>query len=154
MTMPQPSRHNGIKLRPNTGSPFPTFVIEIAISNEDRDRLLTDAETKHFHVNTSIFVWLGIKVRLRNSGDDFWMGWGRRRAIGYGLKLEEQTEDANGVATYFPVKSMVPLVGQLTIPSSYIFSPVTPPLTVPANFVLSFEQIRATIEVGMYHDGK
>ena len=152
--MPQASRHNGIKLRPNTGSPFPTFVIEISISYEDRDRLLTDAETKHFHDNTSIFVWLGIKVRWRDSGDDFWMGWGRRQAIGYGLKLEEQTEDVNGVATHFPVKLMVPLVGQLTIPSNYIFHPVTPSLTVPANFVLSFEEIRATIETGMPHNGR
>jgi hypothetical protein len=154
VNMPQPSRNNGIKPRPNTGTPYPTFVIEIAISNEDRDRLLADAETKHFHDNTSIFVWLGINVRLRSSGDDFWMGWGRRRAIGYGLKLEEQTEDANGVATYLPVKLRSPLVGQLTIPSSSIFHPVTPPPTVSPSFVLGYEEIRATIEAGMYHDGR
>lgn len=154
MNMPAPSRHNGIKLRPDTNTPYPTFVIEIAVSNEDRYRLLTDAETKYFHINTSICVWLGIKVRLKNSGDDFWMGWGRRRAIGYGLRLEQQTEDADGVTTYFPVKSQTPLVGQFSIPSASIFHPIALPPTVPANFVLSFEGIRATIEWGMSQAGK
>ena len=57
-------------------SPYPTFVFECAVTNENRDRLLDDAETKHFHVNTSIQIWLGLKVRLSEvqHGETFWIG--------------------------------------------------------------------------------
>ena len=86
--LPPPSRHNQLKYRPNSQSPYPTFVFECAVTDENRDRLLDDAEAKHFHVNTSIQVWLGLKVRLGQvqHGETFWIGWGKRRS--YRIWLE------------------------------------------------------------------
>ena len=78
-------------------------MFECAVSNETLNRLLEDAEAKHFHINTSIQLWLGLKVRLSQveNGETFWIGWGRRKSIGYGLRLEEQSEDAQGTQLTF-----------------------------------------------------
>ena len=150
---PVPSCHNRLKFRPNSTSPYPTFVFECAVTNENLDRLLDDAETKHFHGNTSIRVWLGLKVHLSKvqHGETFWIGWGRRRSIGYGLKLEEQSEDEDGVATFLPVYTSdnVRLLGQVTIPTQLIFQPVPCPPNAPANLVLSFEDVRLAIIDGL-----
>jgi hypothetical protein len=45
-------------------------------------------------------------IRIENSANSlgtelFWFGWGRRKAIGVGIELEEQTGDENGVTAYF-----------------------------------------------------
>lgn len=128
-------------------------MFECAVANENRDRLLDDAEAKHFHENTSIQVWVGLKVRLSQvqRGETFWIGWGRRRGIGYGLKLEEQSEDESGVATFLPVYTQgnVPLLGQLTIPTQLIFQPLQCPANIPANLVLLFEDVRLAIIEGL-----
>ena len=62
--------------------------------------------------------------------------------VGYGLRLEEQTQDTNEVNAYYPVQTQNPLVGQLTIPSMYIFHPLSPPPHLPRSFILSFEDVR------------
>lgn len=151
--LPPPSRHNQLKYRPNSQSPYPTFVFECADSNENRDRLLNDAEAKHFHINTSIEVWLGLKVCLSpvQGGETFWIGWGRRKNMGYGLKLEEQSEDEHGMASYLPVygQDNVVLIGQLTIPTRLIFQPLQRPADVPLNLVISFENVRQAIIEGL-----
>lgn len=153
--LPLPSRHNQLKYRPYSQSPYPTFVFECAVSNENRNRLLDDAEAKHFHANTSIQVWLGLKVCLSQvqDGETFWVGWGRRKSIGYGLKLEEQAEDGYGVATYLPVyrQGNVPLIGQLSIPTHLIFQPLPCPANVPPYLILSFENIRLAIAEGLQY---
>ena len=126
------------------------MVFECAVTHESRERLLSDAEEKHFHINTSIMVWVGLKVRLnanQNSGD-FWLGWGRRRAIGWGLRVEEQTEDANGDSIFLPIHTQIPLVGGLTIPSRAMFDPLQPPATSP-NLLLAFEDVRLAIADGL-----
>jgi len=113
---------------------------------------LEDADEKHFHVNTSIAIWLGLKILLSQTqgGETFWIGWGRRKVIGYGLKLEEQSEDENGIATFLPIYSQgnVPLIGQLTIPTHLIFQPLQLPANAPPDFVLSFENVRQAIIAG------
>src|ERR1700738_811593 len=103
--MPPPSRHNNLKFRPHSQSIYPTTVFECAVTHESRERLLADAEEKHFHVNTSIMVWFGLKVKVnatQNCGG-FCLGWGMRGAIGWRLRLEEQTEDHNGITTFLPM---------------------------------------------------
>ena len=151
--LPPPSRHNQLKYRPNSQSPYPTFVFECAVTDENRDRLLDDAEAKHFHVNTSIQVWLGLKVRLGQvqHRETFWIGWGKRRSIGYGLKLEEQSEDEHGVATFLPVYTAdnAVLLGQVTIPTRLIFQPLPCPANAPEDLVLSFEDVRLAIIAGL-----
>lgn len=41
---------------------YPTFLVEIAVTNEHRGRLVADADLKYFHVNTTNYAWLGVKV--------------------------------------------------------------------------------------------
>ena len=147
--LPPPSRNNNIKIRPGSYSSYPTFVFEIAYANEDRERLLRDADEKHLSPNTSVNVWLGIKVQTSTTGITFWAGWGRRKLVGNGLHLEEQTQDANGVSAYYPVQTENPLMRQLTIPSMYIFHPLPSPPHLPQSFVLSFEDVRQAIEDGL-----
>lgn len=127
------------------------MVFECAITHESRERLLSDAEEKHFNINTSIMVWIGLKVRLNANKDsgDFWLGWGRRRAIGWGLRLVEQTEGANGVSTFSPIHTQNPLAGGLTIPSQAIFAPLQPPAISPPNLLLAFEDVRLAISDGL-----
>jgi hypothetical protein len=131
-------------------SGFPTFCFEIAVSNEDGERLLNDAEVKYFSPLTDIVVWMGVKVRRRAAGTDFWAGWGRRKQIGYGLFLMEQTEDANGESTFLPVNA--PLLGALAVPSDLIFGSIPVPPGVPLNFVVPLEDIRTAINDGTEWD--
>lgn len=66
-------------------------------------------------VNTSVQVWLGIRLDLANN--IFWAGCGRRNLNGVGLCLMEQTEDNARVTTFLPVYSypQLPPPGQFTI---------------------------------------
>ena len=41
-----------------------------------------------------------IKTETTLAGTTFWAGWGRRKLVGYGLRLEEQTQDVNGAGIY------------------------------------------------------
>jgi len=146
--MPAPTRVNAIKLDPTTGSPYPTLVFETALANETLEKLLADADMKHFGSNTSICCWVGLKVHLRDSGNHvFWLGWGRRRpsALG-GLNLEQETTDANGYRTMLPVHTATPLIGELVIPSQIIFGPAVLPPNTPPNYVLPFEDVRQMID--------
>lgn len=72
-------------------------MFQCALTHEFSERFLSDAEEKHFNINTSIMVWIGLKVKsnLNQNSGNFWLG--------RGLRLEEQTEDANGVATFLPI---------------------------------------------------
>jgi hypothetical protein len=96
-----------------------------------------------------------LKVRLSRvqNGETFWLGWGRMKSIGHGLRLEEQSEDTQGGSTYLPVYSQNnnPLVGQLTIPTALIFQPLQPPVGVVPNLVLSFEDVQLAIIRGLAH---
>ena len=149
--MPAPSRHNALKYRPDSQSIYPTMVFECAVTYESSERLLPDAEEKYFNINTNIMLWIGLKVMLNANQDsgEFWLGWGRRRAIGWGLRLEEQPEDANGVVTFLPIHSQIPLAGGLTIPSQTIFAPLQSPATSPPNLSLAFEDVRQAISDGL-----
>jgi hypothetical protein len=114
---------------------------------------LEDAEAKYFTPETSVQVWIGLKVRLSlvEHGESFWIGWGRRKTIGFGLKLEEQSEDEEGITAFLPVYTQgnAPMAGQLTIPSRLIFAPLQPPATVGPNFVIPYESVRLAIMRGL-----
>jgi len=121
------------------------MVIEIAYQNKTLDRLLQDAEVKHMSPQTNINVWLGIKVNKTMGGFDFWSGWGRRKLIGYGLRMVEQTEDENGNSAFIKVNAPAPIAGMFTIPSSAIFHPVATPAQVPQDLVIPLEELRLMI---------
>lgn len=128
-------------------------MFEVAVTNETLEKLLDDADQKHFSSITSISVWCGIKVKLssRRGDETFWCGWGRRKAIGYGLKLEEQTEDDAGMATFLPVHldENAILNGALTIPSDLIFYPLPPPADATEALLIPFEDVRKWIIAGL-----
>jgi hypothetical protein len=133
-----------------TSQRYPTIVFEVAVSNQERNRLLNDADTKIFSVHTSIAIWVGLKVDLHNNV--FWAGWGRRSLTGSGIRLEEQTEDENGVASFLPIfcpHPQTPLGGGCSIPSTLVYDPLPVPPDQPINLILSIESMRAAIEMGL-----
>ena len=67
------------------------------------------------------------------------------------MGLEEQTEEATGVAAYLPVYlyPQVGLLGQFTIPSTLIYNPLPVPVIKQANLVIPIETLRAAIEEGI-----
>lgn len=125
------------------------MVFEYAVTHESRERLLSDAKEKHF-INTSIMVWIGLKVKLNEKQDsgDFWLRWRRRRAIGSGLRLKQQTEDANGFAIFVPIHTQNPLTNGLNIFSQAIFALLRPPAN-SFNLLLAFDDVRLAISVGL-----
>ena len=147
--LPAPTRQNCLKYQPGTLKHYPSFVFEVAVSHEDRERLLTDANDKYFNGNTSVQVWLGIKLDLVNK--IFWAGWGQRNLSSVGMRLMEQTEDNAGVTTFLPVYPypVIPLVGQFLIPSSLIFHNLQLPAGMPSNLVIPLEEIRSKLEEGI-----
>jgi hypothetical protein len=46
----------------NTNVMYPTFTIEVGKTHESWDQLARDAESKHFAADTSVAVYLGIKI--------------------------------------------------------------------------------------------
>ena len=125
----------------------------MAVTNEALEKLLDDADQKHFSPVTSISVWCGINVKVcsRRGQETFWCGWGRRKAIGYGLKLEEQTEDDAGMAAFLPVhlNRNATLNGYLTIPSNLIFPSLSPPTDATETLLISYEDMRKWIVEGL-----
>ena len=147
--MPNPSHQNNLQYQPGTFTHYPTFVVEIAVINKDRDRLLADADLKYFNVNTSVQVWLGVKVDLAQNM--FWAGWGRRAQVGNGLRLAEQVEDGQGNAAFLPIYPWpaTSVVGQFSIPSTLILHPNPVPPAISNNLVVTLEEIRSLIETGI-----
>ena len=70
--IPRPGRGNHLLSHPGKLSGYPTCVFEIAVSDEDRERLLTDAEDKYFAATTDVNVWCGVKVKPTAAGTSFW----------------------------------------------------------------------------------
>jgi hypothetical protein len=149
---PAPTRQNKLQLQAN-GDYFPSLVFEIAVSNEDRARLLDDACKKYFTNKTSVNIWVGIKVdRSVLGAEHLWVRWGRRKLLGTGLKLEQQTEDEHGQSTSLPVHlppGVTNLMGQIEIPSTLIFQLNQVPAAAPPRFVITFETIRGWITRGL-----
>ena len=148
--MPVPNRQNRLQYMPGTTQHFPTFVVEIAYQNETPDRLAADANDKYFTAITSVQAWLGIKIFHNNNpaNRQFWVIWGVRSLFGVGMVHRETTVDTNGNEACLDVESAVPLLGQFTIPSSYIYYPHDVPQTVPPNLIIRWETIRLAIQQG------
>jgi hypothetical protein len=127
---------------------FPTVVVEAGYRNETRAQLTNDASTKYFHATTSVQLWIGLKVNHNNDPQrmTFFGIWGIRNATGMGLNEQEYFQDGNGTEIVYPIFSPNPLVGQFTIPSEHFFVRGQVPQNVPANFILSYETIRLTLQ--------
>jgi hypothetical protein len=135
---------------PGTTELFPSFVFEIAVMNEDRERLLMDANDKYLSEETSVQVWWGVKLDISTPDSfRFWTGWGMRSLSGMGLKLEQQTEDGQGVSAFLPLYTNVPLSGKFNIPASLIYHPLPVPAGRPQYFVVELEVLRKELEYGV-----
>lgn len=114
------------------GTPFPTLVFEVAVSNEDWERLKADGRNKAFSANTSIQVLVGVKVHGRTFFQCF---WGKRRhAVNGGMRIMHATPR---------IRMNRPTNRVLRIPAALIFwgVPVMPPLPSPY-LPLSLERLR------------
>jgi hypothetical protein len=115
--------------------------------------MLKDAGEKYFAPATSVQVWLGVKIRLSSvqNGESYWVGSGRRRAVGHGLTLMQQTEDVNGTTTFLPVHIAANTTqnGAISIPANWIFYPLAPPPTAADPFVIPLEEVRSSIVQGL-----
>ena len=108
-----------LKYKPNTPSyftaHFTTLVFDWPIINENSNRSLQDAEAKYFRLDTSLQIWIVLKVHLSfvQNRKSFWIGWGKRKTIGFRLNLEEQSEDVEGIAAFLPVHTQgnAPMAG-------------------------------------------
>jgi hypothetical protein len=148
--MPAPNRQNRLRYMPGTTQHFPNFVIEIAYRNETPERFIEDANNKYFTATTSVQIWLGVKIFDDNNpaSRQFWGIWGVRSLYGIGMAHRETTADANGNEACLKVQSAVPLIGQFTIPSSYIYYPHGVPQNVAPNLIIRWETLRLAIEQG------
>jgi hypothetical protein len=130
--------------------PDPNFVLDCAVSNESRDKMLEDVNDKYFADTTSVQGWVGIKIRLSavGNGESYWVGWGRRGSAGYGLRL---VEDEAGLTAFLPVylPQNVTQLGSISIPANLIFHPLPPPAAAADPFTITFEEIRSSIMRGL-----
>jgi len=116
------------------GTPFPTVVFEVSHNNEIWPQLLQDARTKAFSVNTSIQVWIGLKIythRLRGI-------WGYRRNVGQGMRI-------GGQVPAFSIYQ--PTARHLRIPTHLIFwgSVIPPHLVAQPQFPIALEDFRVEL---------
>ena len=76
-----------------------------------------------------------------------WCGWGRIKAIGYGMRLEEQREDNPRMASPLPVclDENAKLNGALTIPSDLILIPLVLQANTAQARVVSVVNVRKLI---------
>jgi len=105
--------------------------MEIAYQNEIRERLLRDAEEKHLSPDTNVMV--GYQSLQKCERFQFWSGWGRRKLIGYGLRLVQQTGDNNGESQFYNGDALASIPGQFAIPTADIFH-LPPPQPSSASF--------------------
>ena len=123
----------------NTNVLYPTFTVEVAKSHQSWDRLIADADTKHFANITGVMVWLGIKIypaqRMRVCLLE------RDTIQGFG-SLDPPLASTNFIDTTVPCEE------QIMIPKRLIFHgvpiPLVPPTSTP-DYVLDLEIIREAI---------
>ena len=128
--MPKPGT-----IRPGyIGTPFPTVVFEVSHFNETWPQLLHDAGTKTFSVNTTIQVWIGLKIysnRLQGI-------WGYHRNNGHGMQI-------GGQVPAFSIHQ--PTNRHLRVPTRLIFwgSVIPPHLAAQPVFPLALEDFRVDL---------
>jgi hypothetical protein len=109
----------GARLVPGKNFVYPTFVIEIAKSNESYPELLRDCDSKHFSPMTSVMIWLGVKA----------FPTGTMKAV---FKLRDLVQgfgyDRNSGAEtpVLPLDQPTPI--EFVLPKNFIFFAVPPPL--------------------------
>ena len=105
-----------------TNCPYPTIVIEVSKTNESYQQLLDDAAIKHFSNDTSIQVWVGVKL---------FPGYGGRMKCMFRLRdqVNGGTLAGSGASTDF-IPLNQPTTAQFIIPKAHVFWGVNPPLPV------------------------
>lgn len=68
-------------------APYPTWVFEVAHRNEDWVRLQNEARTKAFSAQTSIQVFIGVKIYSAH----FKVFWAKRSPVGFGMRIQRSS---------------------------------------------------------------
>jgi hypothetical protein len=139
-------------------APYPNMVIEVSKTHETDNDLFDDAAIKHFSAETSVQVWIGVKL-YKGLGGRFRCMFRLRDRINNGILAE------SGASTGF-LSIHEPTSIEFIIPKSAIYWGVDPPLpptrfVVPGpnplpppqapgtptdDLVLPLEQLRETVE--------
>jgi hypothetical protein len=102
--------------------PYPTVVIQVSGTNESYEQLLEDAAFKHFSNETSIQIWIGVKL--------YTSGGGRMKCM---FRLRDQVNGGalagSGASTGY-ISLNQPTTTQFIIPKARVFWGVNPPLPV------------------------
>jgi len=118
--------------------PFPSIVVEVAVNDEGPDMLQAFAQ-RYFAVSTSIRLWVGVKIWLKEYR--FWVGWGERSPTGTGCCLRSAMAWPPNA---WSITTRVNLVYQ--IPMTTVYGPGIPiPANAPATLDVSVEEIRQEI---------
>jgi len=114
-------------------APYPTWVFEVAHSNEGWDRLKNDARMKAFSAQTSIQVFVGIKIYSQH----FRVFWARRSPVGHGMRIQRTSPK---------LRINQPTGITFNIPATLIYwgCPNVPPLPSP-NIPLRLDVLRRRI---------
>lgn len=108
------------KMLPGTAAPYPNMVIEVSKTHESWNGLLHDAEVKHFSADTSVQVWIGVKL-YDNYGGRFRCMFRLRDRVNNGVLA------GSGASTdYLSINQPTDL--EFIIPKAEIFWGVNPPL--------------------------
>jgi hypothetical protein len=101
-------------------APYPNMVIEVAKTHESYNNLFDDAAIKHFSAQTSVQVWVGMKL-YDGYGGRFRCVFGLRDRINSGILV------GSGATTDF-LSIYQPTNIEFVIPKSEIYWGVNPPL--------------------------
>jgi len=101
-------------------APYPTIVIEVSKTHESYNDLFDDAAIKHFSAQTSVQVWVGVKLYDGNGGR-FRCMFRLRDRINNGILA------GSGASTDF-LSIHQPTNIEFVIPKSEIYWGVNPPL--------------------------
>jgi hypothetical protein len=108
-------------------------VFEVAHHNEDWERLKNDARSKAFSAQTSIQVFVGVKIYSKH----FRVFWAKRSPVGFGMRIQRTSPKLH---------INQPTGITFNIPATLIFwgCPNIPPLP-SASFPLKLEDLRLSI---------
>jgi hypothetical protein len=102
------------------GAPYPNLVIEVSKAHESYNDLFEDAGTKHFSPNTTIQIWVGVKL-YDGHGGRFRAMFRLRDPINHGILA------GSGASTGFlPIHEQTTI--EFILPKNRIFFGVNPPL--------------------------
>ena len=120
------------------GLPYPNIVVEVAVNNESPEKFMLYAD-RYFSALSSVHVWIGVKVWLKEK--KFWVGWGERAPGGIGATIHTTM---SWPSLHSSINTAVNTV--YNIPMPLIYGPGIPiPPNAPPTLDIDVDEIRLQI---------